>query len=142
MIFISHRGNIYGPNKNAENQPDYIRRTLLKGYEVEMDVWVVNGDLFLGHDKPMYTVGKYWFDKRVCDLGWLHCKNQEAYDHFKKNFNCFIHDKEPQTITSRGYVWSYPGNERSGTICVLPENDNRELVDGLVGICSDYIGRY
>ena len=31
MIFISHRGNCFGPNKNEENSPDYINKALNLG---------------------------------------------------------------------------------------------------------------
>ena len=39
MILISHRGNITGPNKEMENKPEYIEKTLKMGYDVEIDVW-------------------------------------------------------------------------------------------------------
>jgi hypothetical protein len=54
MILISHRGNISGPNPERENHPDYILEALQAGYEVEIDVWFVDGKFKLGHDGPQY----------------------------------------------------------------------------------------
>ena len=39
MIFISHRGNLEGPNPERENNPDYISEALERVYSVEVDVW-------------------------------------------------------------------------------------------------------
>ena len=50
MIYISHRGNISGKNRDLENTPDYIDRALDLGYDVEVDLWVHDSQLFLGHD--------------------------------------------------------------------------------------------
>ena len=54
MIKISHRGNLRGPNKDRENNPQYIKEALEKGYNVEVDVWLQGTKLFLGHDEPQY----------------------------------------------------------------------------------------
>jgi hypothetical protein len=54
MILISHRGNLNGPNPERENHPDYIWEALRAGYEVEIDVWWVEGKFKLGHDEPQY----------------------------------------------------------------------------------------
>ena len=52
MKLISHRGNINGRIENYENNPDYIDDTIRLGYDVEVDVWMIEGVLFLGHDEP------------------------------------------------------------------------------------------
>jgi hypothetical protein len=54
MILISHRGNLNGKDVDNENNPLYIDRALGKGYDVEVDVWYVNGKWYLGHDEPTY----------------------------------------------------------------------------------------
>ena len=43
MKLISHRGNLEGPNPERENHPDYIYGALQAGYDVEIDVWWVEG---------------------------------------------------------------------------------------------------
>ena len=39
MIFIAHRGNTKGPNKELENTPGYIDEALDNGFDVEVDIW-------------------------------------------------------------------------------------------------------
>ena len=39
MIFIAHRGNFSGPDKATENSVQSIDAALLKGFDVEIDVW-------------------------------------------------------------------------------------------------------
>ena len=53
MILISHRGNLSGPSKE-ENHPEHIIKAAAAGFDVEVDVWVINNDYFLGHDEPRY----------------------------------------------------------------------------------------
>ena len=55
MIIISHRGNLYGPDKENENKPGQIQKVLNLGYYVEIDVWLFDWKLYLGHDmKQIY----------------------------------------------------------------------------------------
>ena len=60
MRLISHRGNLNGPNPERENHPDYIQDALWQRYDVEVDVWGIEGEyqmeLWLGHDEPLYRV--------------------------------------------------------------------------------------
>ena len=60
MLLISHRGNLSGPNKNLENNPEHIL-TVIKKYNVEIDLWCKNGKLFLGHDEPRYQINDTFF---------------------------------------------------------------------------------
>jgi len=60
MILISHRGNINGKNPTRENSPDYIMETISMGYDVEIDIWLIDNDLFLGHDNPQYKIDIDW----------------------------------------------------------------------------------
>ena len=41
MKLISHRGNFKGKEPLNENHPDYIRKAIDHGFEVEIDVWFV-----------------------------------------------------------------------------------------------------
>ena len=56
MILISHRGNIDGVKPTKENSPEYILEAISLGYDVEIDVWKVDGKWFLGHDEPEYAI--------------------------------------------------------------------------------------
>jgi hypothetical protein len=147
MIYISHRGNINGRIEEAENKPDYIDDALRLGYDVEIDVWYVDGNWWLGHDEPQYPIELEWIDRRS-DRLWVHCKNVEAVEYFYENesdckeINWFWHGEDTLTLTSYGYIWAYPGKQPiKKSIAVMPEihNDN---ISYCSGICSDYIQKY
>ena len=47
------------------------------------------------------------------------------------------------TLTSNGYIWTYPGKKLSKkSICVLPETKKTKIKNFISGICSDYIEKY
>lgn len=140
MILISHRGNINGKLSNKENAPYYVNEALELGYNVEIDVWWYNKNFYLGHDKPIYKVDvKYLQDYRL----WCHAKNLEAIVEMKNNnIHYFWHQKDDITLTSKGYIWAYPGKQPiKDSIAVLPEINN-DLIEDCVGICSDFISIY
>jgi hypothetical protein len=142
MILISHRGNIDGKIPEYENNPNYIEAALELGYEVEIDLWVVDDKLYLGHDEPQYEITWEYFKDKVDKL-WVHCKNIEAlYWVRETKLHYFWHETDTVTLTSKNYVWAYPGKQPiKGSIAVMPEleNDNVLLCKG---ICSDYIKRF
>jgi hypothetical protein len=140
MIYISHRGNISGPNKKFENKIDYVQNALDKGYEVEVDVRFKNDKFFLGHDNNQFEVDKnFLLNKKI----WCHAKTKDALSALEKiKAHYFWHQEDDYTITSKGFVWTYPGKSLlTNSICVLPEIVNYEEINCL-GICSDYIERY
>jgi hypothetical protein len=142
MILISHRGNIDGKIPEYENNPNYIEAALELGYEVEIDLWVVDDKLYLGHDEPQYEITWEYFKDKVDKL-WVHCKNIEAlYWVRETKLHYFWHETDTVTLTSKNYVWAYPGKQPiKDSIAVMPEleNDNVLLCKG---ICSDYIKRF
>jgi hypothetical protein len=144
MILIAHRGNIDGKSELYENEPNYIDNALEKGYDVEIDIWVIEGNFYLGHDKPQYGITLEWLDKRKNEL-WIHCKNMEAMEWFNSLFgtyNYFWHQEDTLTLTSKGYIWAYPGKQPiKVSIAVMPEIYNDDISQCL-GICSDYIQNY
>lgn len=151
MILISHRGNITGPNPTHENNPSYLDKAISIGFDVEIDVWVIGDKIMLGHDFPQYKIDLEWLKFRVDNL-WLHCKNIEALIYFSKDytifgsnsmsFNFFWHETDKVTLTSKGAIWAYPGNQPiSGSVAVMPELNNDDLSDCL-GVCSDYVLKY
>jgi hypothetical protein len=142
MILISHRGNLGGKIEGRENSPSYIEQAIREGYDVEIDARLIQNFVWLGHDEPQYQVDAYWLNKYKDNL-WIHSKNLSALFYFKNlGFNTFYHDKDSATLTSKGYVWCYPGKDTSGGICVLPEWNDFDVADGVIGICSDYIERW
>ena len=105
MILISHRGNINSINRELENKQEYIQAALDLGYDVEIDVWLMDGTLHLGHDGPEREVNIEWLLKRSKKL-WIHCKNFESLS-FLSDFNLilFFHEKEDYTIVSNKKIW-------------------------------------
>lgn len=147
MILISHRGNINGKNVEKENSPIYILDAIKNGYNVEVDIWLIDNKLYLGHDEPNYEINiNYVFD--IKDKLWIHCKNIDSLLYFsdiKNNINFFWHQSDDVTLTNKNYLWTYPGKvltEKS--IAVLPEQTEYSVQDlaNCYGICSDYIKRY
>lgn len=143
MKLISHRGNIDGKFESYENEPNYIDKAIDLGYDVEIDIWVIDGVLFLGHDEPQYGVTQMWLNQRFGKL-WIHCKNIEALEWFNSigGFNYFWHEEDTLTLTSRGFAWVYPGKQPvKNSIAVMPEIYNDDITK-CIGICSDYIKKY
>jgi len=138
MIIISHRGNLDGPNESKENHPDYIKKALLET-EVEVDVWYVNGKLVLGHDNPQYEINKDFLTDRI----WCHAKNVDALEYMlEKNIHCFWHQEDDCSLTSRGYIWTYPDKPLTPkSICVMPELYSNKIVNihNYAGVCSDFL---
>jgi len=142
MILIAHRGNIFGPNSFEENSPKYIDKALQQGYNAEVDIWFVNKELYLGHDVPQYKISKNWIQKRQKKL-WVHAKNIESLNFLKStNWNYFWHETDTVSITSKKYIWAYPGKQKIiNSIAVMPEL-NDDDVSECIGICTDYINLY
>ena len=152
MKLIAHRGNIDGPNPSQENKPEYIEEAILQGFDVEIDLRydTLNKKLYLGHDEPQYPTTWFWIGKYINNL-WVHCKNIEALYEFSyatSGFNYFWHQEDDFTLTSKNYIWTYPGkNYTPKSIIVMPEwNVSAEVFTDLkvfncYGICSDYVGK-
>lgn len=143
MRLIAHRGLMEGPNSEIENDPAQIEKALVYGFNVEVDVWFVDGEWFTGHDKPTYKVSLEWLKNQNF---WIHCKNEAAFEemtYISPQLHYFWHQTDCYTLTSAGVPWVYPGKKLFKTgVCVLPENfmnikDIKKLK--VYGVCSDYI---
>jgi len=149
MQLISHRGNVLGPVPDKENNPSYIDSTINSGYDVEIDIRLIDNQFWLGHDEPQYEINNEWLIERITNL-WIHCKNIDALYQFsydENNYNYFWHQNDDFTLTSKNYIWTYPGKDHTKrSIIVMPELFTN--IDSLsnyktfncYGICSDYIG--
>jgi hypothetical protein len=142
MILISHRGNIEGKNPQLENNPDYIDKAISLGYDVEIDLWFIDGRTYLGHDVPQYEVDDEWFANRANKL-WVHCKNTDSLSWIRNTIlHYFWHEEDTLTLTSKNYIWVYPGKQPIiGSIAVMPEIYSDD-VSKCLGICSDHIKKY
>lgn len=144
MILIAHRGNIEGPKPKWENHPDYMKEAIAAGFDVETDIWYIDGEFWFGHDKPQYKVDKLDFPFYNARY-WCHAKNPEALVEMNRlEFSkYFWHQEDAYTLVSDGTIWAYPNMPLvKGSICVMPEWNNQEIPDFISGICSDYIVNY
>ena len=145
MHLIAHRGLMEGPDKDKENDPYQISYALSKGFDAEIDLWVVNNILYLGHDEPKHQIEYKFLQTKQHHL-WVHAKNFEALN-FLTEFgdNFFWHETDKFVITNTGHIWTYPGNKLGiNSVCVMPEEYMKDLTEvkklECYGICSDYIG--
>ena len=140
MFLISHRGNLNGIQEKRENSPYYIKEALNKGYDVEVDVRFKDNKFFLGHDINQYEINKEFLENKKI---WCHAKTFEALIALERtSAHYFWHQEDDYTITSKGFIWTYPGKKLfSKSICVLPEKFNYKKFE-CKGICSDFIQKY
>ena len=148
MILISHRGNINGRIPELENTKNYIELAILNGFNVEIDIWWFKDSFWLGHDEPQYDIPIEFLEQSYTRL-WIHCKNVDAINKLHEldrsgfYLNYFWHEEDKVALTSKGYLWAYPGVECSNAIAVMPELADKNFnTDNALGICSDYILRY
>ena len=141
MYLISHRGNVSGKLPELENTPAYILSAIEQGYMVEIDVWCDSDGLFLGHDgAALRTTPQFLKNPQLI----IHAKNSAAIEPLQYyNTHWFWHNTDDYTITSKGWVWAYPGKVKAGNNCiaVLPEIHNVDT-KLFAGVCSDVIGLY
>ena len=146
MRLISHRGNLTGPRSNLENQPSYVSNAIIQGFDVEIDFWLDSNRLYLGHDSPIYEIKASFLDA-YCDNLWIHCKNLKALEYLHdSNFNYFWQQQDDFSLTSQGYIWTYPEKQVVGqsVIVCLNKKNTKKIIEEKVayGICSDYVGVY
>ena len=143
MLLIAHRGNIHGCS-NLENEPNHIQNSIDFKFDVEVDIRYLEGKWWLGHDGPQYKISSPFTDFDNNKV-WWHCKNFEALEKLQgSDLNYFWHQEDDHTLTSKGFIWTYPGKEIGiNNIIVMPELVmSIEKVKNLkcYGICSDFVG--
>jgi hypothetical protein len=136
MILISHRGNLNGRDPYRENSPDFVHKAANAGFDVEVDVWFVGSQYFLGHNEPQYEVDLEWLKSLPL---WCHAKNEEALAKLlAAKVHCFWHENDRFTLTSRGIPWCFPNNYQTNGITVLLGEKDLEFSYDVLGICTDY----
>ena len=145
MKIISHRGLLEGPNSLIENKPSQIDIAIDCSFDVEVDLWKINDQLYLGHDEPQLITSHKWLELRSDKL-WIHCKNIEVLDFLAKsnlNYNYFFHENDHVVLTSKNYLWVFPNKEYTENSilvalskkCILNVIKSKKLP---FGICTDY----
>ena len=139
MILVSHRGNISGFNDN-ENNPILLNSVVDLGFQVEIDVWYLKNKLFLGHDSPKYEVDlKYIQNSNF----WCHAKSLDSLEFMlENNVHCFWHQNDDYTLTSRGFIWTFPNKpvcKKSVIVCHSLEETKKYSKMNIAGVCSDFV---
>ena len=146
MIFISHRGNLTGPDwEGMENTKEAIDHAISNGFDCEVDLWLLSGRIYLGHDRPIHKVEYEWLERRKDHL-WCHAKDVRILQLLlDTRMHCFFHDVDAYTLTSKGLIWTYPSMPlTSKSICVLPERSSFIHIPKrgtCYGMCSDHISQ-
>jgi glycerophosphoryl diester phosphodiesterase len=145
MLLIAHRGNVNGKNASLENSPQYVRAALDAGFDVEVDVWLTAGKFKLGHDASEYEVDGNFLRQEGL---WCHAKHFAALDAMlTMGIHCFYHQQDDYTITSKGYIWTYPDRGlpvSKNSVLVLSSSQIPSYAIGeyIAGVCGDTVGEY
>ncbi len=150
-IYIAHRGSYKGANPERENTLPYILEAIDQGFDCEIDVWLDQKRLKLGHDEPKEIIDIEILTM-YADKLWVHVKNIECfqylYDHFKNRLNFFHHSADDFALTSKGYFWHHSSFTEwtPRSVIVMPELVNLRPQDAdkfnVAGICSDRVEKY
>jgi hypothetical protein len=139
MKIISHRANLNGSDLKRENQQWAIDECISLGFDVEIDLWLQDNKLYLGHDKPETNISKY-FLFAISDFAWIHAKNFEAVSWLNSNqnynLNWFWHESDKMTLTSKKIPWCYPNNYIETGVTVVLEQ--KLIPVNVYGVCTDY----
>jgi hypothetical protein len=144
MKLIAHRGLTTGPDTNLENKPEQIKLALSQGFDCEIDVWFQDSQWYLGHDRPEYTINFEFLEQTGL---WIHAKNLEALYVLGADtkLNFFWHQEDDYTLTSQGYIWTYPNKLLTpNSISVMPEWHHSDVSlynPNCFGVCSDYVAK-
>lgn len=137
MKLIAHRGLMYGPDEVLENQPEQINLAIAQGFDVEIDVWVIGTEIFLGHNGPDHAVSLDFIKRKEV---WAHAKNYQALEYMLNNdVHCFWHENDARTLTSKGYAWTYPNKETFEKSVIVVLQPELNVPTNIFGVCGDYV---
>jgi hypothetical protein len=143
MKLIAHRGLVNGPNKERENHPDQIKEALRNGYDCEIDIRWIDNAWYLGHDNPDHSVPYEFLEQPGL---WIHAKNLDALYVLGADakLNFFWHQEDDHTLTSQGYIWTYPRKTLTkNSVMVMPEWNDTTLANAreadCYAVCSDFV---
>tara|TARA_B100000809_G_C14859851_1_gene431476 strand:+ start:135 stop:593 length:459 start_codon:yes stop_codon:yes gene_type:complete len=136
--FIAHRGNTEGKQPAFENTIEYLNHAYDLCGGLECDIRTHNGELYFGHDEPQELV-----DTNIImqDNWFCHAKDLEALGLLlQMNANCFWHQTDTVTLTSKGFIWCYPDiyviDPRAVWVDFEDKFANLNTIGGY-GLCSD-----
>lgn len=139
MIVISHRGNINGSDKILENNPFHINDLLHSNIQVEIDLWLKDNILMLGHDNPQYIINQEFLLQNGL---WCHAKNLDALFYLSQNKikNFFWHQEDDFALTSSGLIWTYPNKNLTSISIIVDLDKNWKSKNyNCFGVCVDFL---
>ena len=106
---------------------------------MEVDAWITDR-LYLGHDKPDNHCPMDFLISNSNRL-WIHCKNLKALEVLNgiKCLNIFWHQKDDYTLTSKGYVWTYPKKGVCDKSVLVIKDATKYNGEKCYGLCSDTV---
>jgi hypothetical protein len=139
-LLIAHRGNYDGPVPEKENHLIHLEKAIEQSFDVEIDVWNMNGQWFFGHLEPSVAVTLTDIN-RLSPHAWYHAKNYGAlYLLNKQGHHTFAHRDDPFVVTNRGWIWSHRGQPNPGGIVVMPLlASEQQLIRSAAGVCHDQL---
>lgn len=88
--------------------PAQIDEAISLGFDVEIDLWLHNESLYLGHDRPEHETSDRFLIDRSSSL-WIHAKSVDTVSFLlRSDLNWFWHESDKFTLTSKGIPWSFP----------------------------------
>ena len=144
MKIYAHRGNLRGP-ESGENALDGIEACLDSGVGVELDVWGLDEEIWVGHDRPGWKIETKVLENNsvIC-----HAKNVEAVMILSRlSTTYFSIDRDPFSLCSNGLIWAnYGCSPTPVSIMCSPElvmavegiEEFYERISNSYGVCSDY----
>lgn len=158
MRIISHRGNLYGPDKEKENTENYLLEALNSGFDLEFDIWYFASKFWLGHDMPKrsFSVDSViqWASRYQNQNFYVHCKNTWALENIliieKSNIIPFFHDIDHCILLRNNTIWVHPNavssiSKKNRSIAVISyckrigyHIDYDIDTTDFYGICTDY----
>jgi len=135
MIYISNKGNIFEKNIGVENTPKYVNNTLMRGFEVIVDIHIVS-DVIMMHETPI-TIE--WLNERKSKL-WLRVESLQCIS--KLHSFRIILNKLP-AISTNATCWSHILLDNIYNQVFVSETFKGTIPKGeFYGICSDEIGHF
>jgi len=144
MKLIAHRGNFRGKNLERENTLPYIKEALANNFDCEIDIWLYNSELYLGHEEPkiQLLISDCNFIVNNFDKLWIHCKTPETLSYLLSkdyNLNLFYHNSDDCVLTSKRKIWTFPNKTltESSVMVKFSKIAKEDLMKNIYGICGD-----
>jgi len=143
MIKIAQRGNFKGRDTTRENTVSYIEEAILAGYDVKIDVWLINEKWYLGHNLPIEEIQLSFMERPEI---WTHARDLQGYVSLFNNskVHTFWHSRDDYTFTSKNIKWAKSGDKTRDGIQVMPNSSTWAHIISKppLGVCSDDFSQY